>query len=220
MKKSPILLGLMALALMFTGCSDQGSSETDAAQNENTEETTTDEKDTNTRSMVSYRLNPEQSVVKWKGTMLGVKEHTGTLQFAKGVVDVKGEQVVGGEVVVDMSTMQATDENYNPEEGQTKDKLIGHLQSADFFNVSEHPHARLAVKSMENGAIVGDLTIRGITHEIRAEVTDMHMHDNEMHVMAKTTFDRQRFNVAWEAMGDVVLSDEIELEIDLTAAAQ
>jgi len=77
----------------------------------------------------TYVIKQSDSKVSWTGTMLGVYSHEGTLDVLDGTLIVQNGEVVKGKFTVDMKSMKATDENYKPAEGKTKEQLIGHLSS-------------------------------------------------------------------------------------------
>ena len=132
MKKVYILSSAIALALTVTSC---GS---------NTETKTTEpavaEKSMEVEDL-TFNINAEASTIEWKGSMVGIYAHTGTLNVTSGSVTTANGAVSGGKIVIDMKSMQATDENYDPSKDQTKENLIGHLMSPDFFDVANNPTA-------------------------------------------------------------------------------
>ena len=207
----PFLVALIFLAGCTGGSNQSESEDSDTTMTSDTEMEVSGEPTT-------MMVDTENSRVAWEGTMLGVYSHEGTIELEEGSLEVLGDDIVGGEFVVDMSTMTATDENYNPEEGKTKEKLIGHLSSDDFFNVEEYPTAKFVVTSYdaENNTVTGDLTIRGNTHE---ETVENASFDPSTGTATGTlTFDRTKYEVNFQAQGqDMVLSDDIELQIELSA---
>ncbi|HKL91475.1 MAG TPA: YceI family protein, partial [Allomuricauda sp.] len=82
-------------------------------------------------------VKTSESTVTWKGYKVG-GSHTGTISLESGALEFDGEKLVGGEFVVNMSSISATDL-----EGEYKDKLDGHLKSDDFFGTADHPTAKL-----------------------------------------------------------------------------
>jgi len=165
--------------------------------------------------MPAGAINTETSEIHWKGEMLGIKDHTGTLQFKEGAIETADGAISGGMFVVDLATMVATDENYQPEEGHTKEKLIEHLSSGDFFDVATYPTATFTITGAEEGKIMGDLTIRDKTNP---ETVENVAYDAEAGMYKGTlTFDRMKYDVAWESsFKDAVLSDEISLTVMLS----
>ncbi|MGB3144439.1 MAG: YceI family protein, partial [Maribacter sp.] len=84
-----------------------------------------------------------ESTVTWKGYKV-TGSHEGLIQLESGHLEMDGDKLTGGEFVVDMSTLVATDL-----EGESKGKLEGHLKSDDFFGVEKHPTAKLVFTSVK-----------------------------------------------------------------------
>ena len=214
MKKVNLLLSAFALSFALISCGGNAEApKGDEAQSEMTEEETA--KDQGERMNATLTADTTQSFVHWKGTLVGVYSHEGNVKLEKGFLEMENGEVVGGEFIVDMSSIQPTDENYNAEEGKTPEKLVGHLSSGEFFAIEDHPTATFVVKSAnrETKEITGDLTIRGNTHE--EKVTNVVFNDGS--ATGTLVFDRQKYDVSWKAMKDMVLEDDIELEINLVA---
>jgi len=127
-------------------------------------------------------------------------------------------RLVGGSFNIDMTSLACTDL-----EGPGAGKLVGHLSSPDFFNTTEHATAKFQItKAVAYAAgeykVVGDLTIKGITKEIkfRANVVDGK-------VMSKITIDRTDFNVNYgsgsifDGLADKTIYDEFDLDVTLVA---
>ncbi len=166
----------------------------------------------------TYTVNTDStSAVKWKGVMLGVKEHFGTINFKEGSLTVKGGQLVSGNFTIDLSTIKATDGNYDAKSGYTADKLIAHLSSPDFFDVANHPTATFAVTSVEGNTAKGTLTIRGKSNE--EQLTGITITESEGTVKATGAlkFNRQKYDVKYPGPAkDMVISDNVELTIELS----
>ncbi len=168
-------------------------------------------------------INTGASTVKWTGTMLGIKNHYGNVALSSAALTIKGPSVTAGSFVADLKAITPLDEGYAPDDAPqgTRAGLIGHLQSGDFFDVANHPTASFEITRVEGNTAYGNLTVRGITHE--EKVTDITVTDNAGAITAtgKLTFDRQKYGVAWSSgTQDAVLSDNIELDIELTGNAQ
>lgn len=216
MKKSPFVIGLFALSFFFTSCDEQKSQTTEESA---TEESTTSESDEDKVMDGTYVVDVQSSKVNWKGTMIGVYSHTGTLNFNKGKLSVRDGKIEGGMLEVDMNSLQPTDENYEPEEeGKTKKDLVNHLMSDDFFLVSEYPAASFVILGVSGNIVKGEMTIRGNTNTIKVEGVEIHKHGKEIHIQGKTVLDRQNYDVTFShPMEEMVLSDDLEIEFDITA---
>ena len=163
-----------------------------------------------------FKTDLSKSKVLWSGTSLGVYTHTGTVDFVKADIDVKNNAVTGGSFTVDLSTMKATDENFNAEAGYTKDKLIGHLSSPDFFDVQNFPTASFEIKSVEGSTAKGILTIRGISNEETVTDIEVKQENGKAKITGNLVFDRKKYDVAWDyPTKDRLLKKEIELKITL-----
>jgi polyisoprenoid-binding protein YceI len=166
----------------------------------------------------TYVIDTDQSVIIWKGAMLGIKFHEGTMQLLQGQLNLEDGVVIGGSLTADVNSMTPTDENYQPEEGATREKLVGHLKSDDFFNTDEFPTSTFVITEGMGNSAKGRLTVRGNTNE--EQIFNISVEDNGESIRASgsLTFNRKNYDVAWDSpMKDVVLSNDIELNISLVA---
>lgn len=90
----------------------------------------------------TWSIIPEASKVKWHAEKV-TGEHSGTVTIKHGQVQVKKDKLVGGTFVIDMTSIRVTDL-----EGNSREKLEGHLHSADFFAVEDYPTATLTIKKV------------------------------------------------------------------------
>ena len=222
------LLMMLALAVL-AACS--GAPESDEAQVGDAQEV----QETSAEA-ATYNADLTASKVEWVGTKT-TGRHNGTVNLSSGSLKVEGGNVVGGEFVMDMTSITDLDL-----EGEWKEKLEGHLKSGDFFKVDEFPTATfvltgaeatsevIAENPEENTAeidqykvtnpthmISGNLTIRGITRGITfpAKVT---MTDNGVTAIAKFNINRKDWDLKWEyPPGEAVLNNTIHLGINLVA---
>ena len=170
----------------------------------------------------SFQVQPKQSKFEWLAKKV-TGEHYGDVMIKSGVLDVKGGKIVGGNFEIDTRTINATDL-----EGEYKQKLDGHLKSADFFDVEKHPTAKFVITKAEqtgsDAKITGNLTIKGITHEItfpaKVEIKD--------HTLTATaTFDvnRTKWDIKYgsgsffDGLGDKMIYDDFNVKINLKAQA-
>ncbi len=158
------------------------------------------------------------STVEWEGNMVGMYAHSGTVVLKEGSLEWKGNDLVGGNFVIDMTSINPTDSNYSEE--HTAEQLIGHLGTADFFDVANNPTASFEItgSDMTTGTVSGNLTVRGKTNP--ATINNVKFDDGSGTAMGTLTFDRQQYGVAYKStMKDMVLSDDITLNITLKPAA-
>ena len=164
-------------------------------------------------------LDTENSLVKWKGEMMGMYAHEGTLKFSEGTITMTDGEVTGGTFVVDMTSLTPTDENFNPEEGKTKEKLVGHLSSDDFFAVESNPTASFTIAGVSGGTAAGTLNIRGKEGAESVEGVSVSTDGDAVTVNGTLKFDRKNYDVAFNhPMREMIISDNVQLDIELIAS--
>jgi polyisoprenoid-binding protein YceI len=208
MKKLNLLLSVLLMGSLFTSCgSDQKPME----------ETTTDPMAM--ESTYSVNLDTAFSYVIYGGTMVGVYTHTGKLAFQQGELSVKGNEVTGGSFTVDMTNMYPTDDNYDAKKGKTREKLVGHLSSADFFDVQNFPTASFTITSVNGNEATGILTVRGKGNEETVKNIVV-SHDGDMvKATGELTFDRKKYDVMFDlAVQEMVISNDVKLDIVITGS--
>ena len=170
-----------------------------------------------------YNIVVEKSMLEWSAKKVA-GAHNGTVDIKSGHVVLDGENVTDGNFEIDMNTIVDLDiEN----EGMNN-KLVGHLKSDDFFAVVKFPVSNFKIASVtkadgHNHTIKGDLTIKGITHEIEFPAT-IHKTDNGYHVSAEFDIDRSKWDVRFRSakffqnLGDKLIYDDINYKLDLVFA--
>ena len=83
----------------------------------------------------THVVDTDNSTVTWTASKVTGSSHTGTVGIKSGSFEMKGGSIVGGEFVLDMSSINCTDLK-----GGMKGKLEGHLASDDFFSCKESPY--------------------------------------------------------------------------------
>ncbi|MEP2059760.1 MAG: YceI family protein [Maribacter litoralis] len=157
-----------------------------------------------------------ESTVTWKGYKV-TGAHNGSIALKSGHLEMNGKKLKGGEFVVDMTSITVND----LEAGKGKEKLEGHLKSADFFGVENNPTSKLvftSVKPMNDNSytVTGDLTIKGITKPVTLVVS---MFENK--ATATVKIDRTKFDIKYgsgsffDNLGDKAIYDDFDLVVDL-----
>ncbi|GAA4304169.1 YceI family protein [Aestuariibaculum suncheonense] len=157
----------------------------------------------------------ESSTVVWKGYKV-TGSHEGTVAIESGSLSFDGDKLVGGEFVIDMTTIGATDL-----EGEYKGKLDGHLKSDDFFGVEKFPTAKLVftkvkAKGKNSYEVTADLTIKGKTNPVNFEIS---VYGNKATAALKV--DRTKYDVRYgstsffDDLKDKAIYDEFDLVTDL-----
>ncbi len=160
-------------------------------------------------------IKASESSINWTGKKV-TGQHTGTLNLSDGFLVFDGENITGGEFTVDMTSLQVTD----LKTGEGKEKLEGHLNSDDFFGVTNHNTAKLVVtKAKKEGdtyKVAGDLTIKGKTNPI---TFDLVVNGDAASTTLKV--DRTKYDIKYgsgsffDNLGDKAIYDEFELAVDL-----
>lgn len=162
---------------------------------------------------VNYTIDTDKSKVMWTGTMLGMYAHEGTLNFIEGGFTMSDGKLADGKFLVDMNSINPTDDGYDPEAGKGPEVLVGHLSSDDFFNVAEFPTSMLTI---DNGAMT--LKIRDKENPVELKDFKFSEEGDLLKAKGKLTFDRKEFNVSFDHPAkEMILSDKVELEVTIEA---
>ncbi len=98
-----------------------------------------------------------------------------------------------------------------------------HLKSEDFFNAEKYPEMTFKSKSYDGDTIIGDLTIKDVTKEVKLDM-DFNGVAVDPYDQTKAGFEisgkinRKDFGLTWSAVteaGSIVVSDTIQMAIDL-----
>ncbi|GGG63373.1 hypothetical protein GCM10011374_28440 [Kocuria dechangensis] len=107
----------------------------------------------------------------------------------------------------------------------------GHVRSADFFAVDEHPTMTFTSTAVafdgEEGTITGELTIKGVTRTVELETEFNGVVVDAFGVTragfsATTTISRKDFGITWNAAmeaGGVLVSDKVVINLDVAFTA-
>jgi polyisoprenoid-binding protein YceI len=180
----------------------------------------------------SYVVDTSKSVMKWIGSN-PAGEHNGTVKFMRGFLKVADDQLLAGNVMVDMKSID--DEDLNNNHG-LRGKLVKHLKSKDFFDVNSFPEALFQIVSVESltdaesqggvkptHKITGNLTIRGITKSIAFNAnikikSGKLIAETSQFIIDRTDWDiTYKSNKFFDDLKDQFINDEIGLIIELVA---
>lgn len=204
-------LALLALsAVLFISCKEENNNEII--------ETTTESSFSG-----NFKMDAASSTFNWVGKKL-TGEHSGFIKYLYGGFDVQNGKVIAGKFVLDMNSINVTDL-----EGDKKLSLEGHLKGTEkdaedhFFNVAKYPEAVFNATGMENNLLVGDLTMKDITNEVKIPVTVTKDGEKCTIISEKFTIDRTKWNVKYASksvfddLGDKYINDEIELSFTVVS---
>ena len=169
----------------------------------------------------TLQVDMENSQIKWIGRKV-TGEHSGTLNLSGGWVVLDKNSINSGKFIFDMASISNTD----IESPEWKQKLEDHLKSEDFFHTDSFPHAILEIKGrqsliIENSKIsaqvLADLTIRGITHEIKFPF-DLTQSQNNFNAEGSVDIDRTLYNIQYKSgkffdeLGDKLIYDNFTVQ--------
>lgn len=174
--------------------------------------------------MAKFLIQKSSSMVNWTGKkVLGL--HTGSIHISEGYIEITDNQLTGGEVQIDMTSIFITD----IEDKKTCKEFLDHLLSDDFFSVDKFKTARLAITDstkIDNGRlkINGTLTIKDISHPTSFMAT-IEIFTNYLHSLGEIVVDRTLYNIRYGSgkfisnLGDKLIYDDFVLQFKLVGQA-
>lgn len=190
---------VVAIAVVLAGCRGEHALDAPRAK---TGEQSTEARVTHARTASdadTLRVDATTSEVAWIGTkMWGRGRHTGTVPVESGWIARRGDLLVGGRIVIDMTSIRITD--IPPNQPEPIELLTSHLEDQLFFHVERYPRASFELLDsgrFEDGFLIVDglLTIRGVTRSVRIPVQV----DRSRSVYRSSfRIDRFDWNVAYE----------------------
>ncbi len=177
----------------------------------------------------TFSVDNAKSEIHWTGGKRFVdSKHNGTVQVKSGTVTFEGTAPKTARIVIDMESIK----NLDQKDPTWNEKLVGHLRSADFFDVEKFKEAKIDILSFTADAkgykASANLTIRGITKPATFSVTDVVNKDGVASAKGVLVFDRRQFNVVYSTNDDFlkklngltkdkIIADEIEIAFDIHA---
>ena len=215
--KLTVSTALLLIALVIiSGCTKSDSQNMSSGSNTGTAAT-------NTGKRISLSL-PE-SKLEWVGKKV-TGQHNGTVDISKGDIYIDDGKLTGGNFEINFASIKVLD----LQDAGMNAKLTEHLKSEDFFSAEKFPSGKFEISTISplksgtqnNYMISGNLTIKGISKPISfpAEVT---INGDALSARADIKIDRTLWDVKfrsgkfYENLGDKLISDEIELKLDLKA---
>ena len=160
------------------------------------------------------------STVTWIGAKL-TGNHLGGFRDVSGSVYVDGAAVTGADVRIDATSIYSDN-----------DRLTGHLQSEDFFEVETYPEARFQTNTLrpvapsdslgdDSGAthlVTGRLTMHGQTNEITFPAT-VAVADGRATIRAAFLIDRTEWGLTYPGMRDDLINEQVRIALDVAAGS-
>ena len=176
--------------------------------------------------VTALTVDPAASSLAWTAKKVG-GQHNGTVQLAKGTLNLNGNKLAGGSFVMDMTSIKDVDIT---NEGMNQ-KLTGHLKSEDFFSVEKNPTATFTISKVNpiakakagqpNYTVTGNLTIKGITNPITFPAT-VKVNGDAAEALAKIEIDRTKWDIKYRSgligtAADKIIDDTFTLDVKLVA---
>lgn len=172
-------------------------------------------------------VSTADSKVNWLGKKV-TGQHNGTINVLKGDVMVDNGKITGGKVEIDMKTIKCLDLT----DAETNAKLVGHLSSADFFEVEKYPTSKLEIIKVEelkdatkpnvNSTVTANLTMKDVTKSITFPA-EIKIDNGVLTAKADFDVDRTDWNIKYgsgkffDNLGDKMINDKFNLNISILA---
>ena len=166
-------------------------------------------------------INKEASKVEFTGAKITGKHDGGFKDFDGKIMVGEDGKVQGVNFTVKTASVFSDQE-----------KLTGHLQSPDFFDVEKFPEAKFESTSVKEGSdaktedgkayshtVEGNMTLHGITKKLTFPA---HIDASGDKVVASTDFviDRSTFDIVYKGKPDDLIKQEVQLRVNFEAPKQ
>ena len=166
----------------------------------------------------TYSFDAAESKITWVGKKV-TGQHNGTINLKSGELSLDKNS---GSFVIDMNSIACEDLK-----GEWNEKLVGHLKSDDFFNVSKYSEAKFVLSSLKKLSgdkykVTGDLTVKNITKPVTFDAVITTAKESAS-MRANFSIDRTKWDIKYnsgkffdvKALGDKMIYDQIEIGLDL-----
>lgn len=170
--------------------------------------------------MAKFKIQQTSSTVNWTGKkVLGL--HTGSINIANGFIEMSDNNMLSGEIEIDMTTIVITD----IEDKKTHNEFLAHLLNDDFFSVDKFKTAKLTIIGATKIAINqfkidGNLTIKDITHPV-SFIATVEVFTDFLHSLGEIVIDRTLYNIRYgsgkfiDNLGNKLIYDDFVLQFKL-----
>lgn len=158
-------------------------------------------------------IDTVNSSILWEASKV-TRTHDGGFEDFTGSVYVENDAVTGVEVQIVSASIFSD-----------SDRLTGHLQSDDFFDVEVFPSASFAASSFEplvgdsiaTHTVTGELTMRDQTNRISFPATIAVTGDSVM-TQADFIINRQDWGLSYPGAPDDLIRDNVRISLDVVVA--
>lgn len=210
---------LLAALFFFQSCAD--APEGDKA-------TITEKQQAAETTGQNFAVDTAASRIRFTGHGVG-KNHPGIFRLSSGSVAVAGNQITGGNFVINIKSMELEQKG-----GMFDEKLRPHLMSGDFFDVDKFGTARFEITKVEpyksnsndtsivqgaNFSISGNFTLKDVTKNITFPAR-IDLDGDALKAKGNFDIDRRQWNMNYgndKTLGDKFISEMVNIELDLQA---
>lgn len=156
----------------------------------------------------------DTSTIEFVGSKV-TGSHEGGFKSFEGTMEVAEDDfsTTAVRVEIDMNSLWSDNDN-----------LTGHLKSADFFGVEEHPTASFettSVASNEDGTytVTGNLDLHGVTKSISFPATLAKTEAGTYTAQAEFSIKRFDFDIVYPGKAEDLIRDDVLIKLNLETAA-
>ena len=173
---------------------------------------------------MAWQLDSSHSEIQFSAKHLMISTVRG--RFHKFTATVDGDEQNPTDIKIDVQIEAASIDTRD-------EKRDGHLRSPDFLNVDQFPNITFKSTRIEHidaahGKLIGDLTIRDVTHEVALDVeyagqAKTPWGTTSAGFSATTKISRKDWNLNWNVAletGGWLVGDQITISIDLELVKQ
>lgn len=172
-----------------------------------------------TQTTTKWAVDPTHSEISFKVKHMMISTVTGFFSDFDATVEADNEDFSDAKIRFSAKTNSINTKNAD------RDK---HLKSDDFFNAEKYPEMVFVSKSFDGETLVGDLTIRDVTKEVKLDV-EYNGVAVDPYGQTKAGFElsgavnRKDFNLTWNAVteaGNIVVSDKVKIDVNIQFVKQ
>jgi polyisoprenoid-binding protein YceI len=150
-----------------------------------------------------------ESTIGFVGSKVTGSHDGGFKKFAGKLTVADGKITGSPEIKIDLNSTWSDNE-----------KLTGHLKSADFFDVANHPISTFTVTAIESAGgqhtVTGNLDLHGVTKSISFPA-DIQVSDEAVTLKAEFAINRKDFNINYPGRPNDLIRDNVVLKLDIKA---
>ena len=158
----------------------------------------------------TYTIQADKSKVGFVGSKV-TGSHEGGFKEFSGKVELLGNNPAGSKVDVEIKVASIFSDDSD---------LTEHLSSPDFFDAAKFPTATFAsrnvTKSGDGYEVQGDLTLHGVTREIRFPAR-IEASAGEIKVQSEFSINRFDFGMKYPGKADNLIRKEVVIQLDVVA---